>query len=217
MGAAIPRMLQATTTKNPPRLATPARATLRHETHEAHARLEETMRLVAPDLTLAEYVDTLERYRQIYVALEHQIDQHARTLASAGVDWDARRKLPLLRRDLEVLGATARARPDLLPVETGGCTETFAHVMGCLYVLEGSTLGGRVIARHVGRVLGLSRESGASFFHVYGDSLTDQWRSFCDGLERSLPDEAARQRASAGANATFQLFVNQVGRGSKQP
>jgi heme oxygenase len=174
-------------------------------------RLERALPLVAPDLTLREYAETLELYLPIYVTLERAIDLHEGMLSELGFDWPARRKVSLIRRDLDALGSPLPSGRNV-PLDAPRCTRTFSHVMGCLYVLEGSTLGGRLIGRHVETLFHIGPESGAAFFGSYGTAVTAFWTEFCDVLERALPDDAARESASEGAIATFDLFSERVGR-----
>jgi light-regulated signal transduction histidine kinase (bacteriophytochrome) len=50
-------------------------------------------------------------------------------------------------------------------------------VLGALYVLEGQTLGGAVLARRAAG-LGLTRQAGASFLDAYGPERGAMWRGF---------------------------------------
>ena len=58
------------------------------------------------------------------------------------------------------------------------------EALGCLYVLEGSTLGGKIITAHLKRVLPLDESRGCSFFNSYGDDVGPMWSSFLGILSR---------------------------------
>jgi heme oxygenase len=81
-----------------------------------------------------------------------------------------------------------------------------AEAMGCAYVVEGSRLGGLVLARVVERDLGLT---ATSYLRGLGPQTKDLWRSFMSELdawgERALPAE--RQSAATGAIATFTTYM----------
>jgi heme oxygenase len=47
-----------------------------------------------------------------------------------------------------------------------------------MYVVEGSTLGGRLIARQVERGLGLGSNNGCSYFQCYGEQVGPMWKAF---------------------------------------
>jgi heme oxygenase len=188
----------------------PARSHLLEATRAAHARLESILPLASPQLTLREYSNVLRTFLSIYTVLEAQIELHGPELARWDVDWPRRRKLPLLLRDAEALAAMA---PAVWPAPSPDAVLrllTPSHAMGCLYVLEGATLGGKVIARNVRRVLGLGPDNGASFFDSYGSAAATSWQAFCAALERCLPDEASRAQAADAATATFRLFAERL-------
>ena len=189
-----------------PRTDAPARNGLREATCAVHQRLESSLRLAGPDLTRNEYLRTLRCFFSTYSALESELEKHAPVLRSVGIDWQERCKLPLLQRDLEALGqadvhgALLKSRAELPRLET------LPQAMGCLYVLEGATLGGQLISANLRRVLGIGPESGGAFFASYGGAVQTQWQRFCVALEKSLLDLDGRQEAAVSAIATFELF-----------
>jgi heme oxygenase len=83
-----------------------------------------------------------------------------------------------------------------------------ADAFGCLYVVEGSTLGGQIISRQVTRNLGLSPDNnGCRFFCCYGENTGTMWRRFGESLETFLtanPD--TRPQIVASALSTFECF-----------
>ena len=74
-------------------------------------------------------------------------------------------------------------------------------VLGGWYVVEGATLGGRIIATHLEARLGLRRETGAWFFDSYGDERESRWSEFCMLLAQAPADESSQ--VAAGAVAVF--------------
>jgi heme oxygenase len=59
--------------------------------------------------------------------------------------------------------------PDISSAATG---------FGCLYVLEGATLGSQIIKRLLLQHLAISSENGGAFFNAYGDRVGDMWQVF---------------------------------------
>ena len=51
-------------------------------------------------------------------------------------------------------------------------------LLGLLYVLEGSTLGGQFIAQHLQLTYGYTRSTGSDFYSGYGEQTTTHWQSF---------------------------------------
>lgn len=153
---------------------------LKDETRGLHERVEQNprlCRLLASDLTTEAYRALLGRLYGFVAPLEDRLGARPEWELH-GFRFDERRKAGLLRRDLLDLGL-APAAVDALPV----CADlprvdAFARALGCLYVLEGATLGGRVISRHLRASLGVDAAHGAAFYHGYGDDTGPMWKAF---------------------------------------
>ena len=78
-----------------------------------------------------------------------------------------------------------------------------SHLFGCLYVLEGATLGGQIVARHLQASLGLTPETGASYFSGYGVQTGVQWKAFCALLTAYAARVDDTREILAGAHATY--------------
>ncbi len=80
--------------------------------------------------------------------------------------------------------------------------ESRAEALGMLYVLEGSTLGGRVILRELA---GRGVDTGSlAFLDPYGKQAGDRWRGFIAVLDREIGDDAVRlEQAGKGARRAF--------------
>ena len=76
-------------------------------------------------------------------------------------------------------------------------------VLGALYVLEGATLGARMLLRRLSQAGGAMDPALAAFLGHNQDPA--QWRSFVALLER-LGRDAAPEALLAGATAAFALF-----------
>ena len=75
---------------------------------------------------------------------------------------------------------------------------------GCLYVVEGATLGG-LAHPPAGRrgFLGLGPDFGAAFYASYGPDVGRLWREFLARLAETCADEPAAATATEAALATF--------------
>lgn len=173
-------------------------ARLKAETQAEHDAIERVLDLTSDALTLAAYRERLARLYGFHRPVE------ARLHAVPGIDLHARRKHPLLLADLHALGGDD---PEQLPL----CVELPplagpADRFGCLYVLEGATLGGRVIARHVARTLGVTPASGGRFFHGYDARTAAMWQAFRGALAAFAEASASHDRIVAAAIATFRTL-----------
>jgi heme oxygenase len=175
---------------------------LRAETAEAHRAVAPSLGLPDTIRTRDEYVACLTRFLQLYRPLEARIRAIAGPL-DFGLDLPRRTHTPRLAADLssllarppEVEDAAADALPDL---------PSFAHALGALYVLEGATLGGQIIVRHL-RAAGLDGiETTGAFFGGRGPETGAMWRAFRDILDRYGADCPFEVPAViAGAEGTF--------------
>lgn len=176
---------------------------LRRETTPQHRAVEGLVGILDPGLTRERYAAWLEVFLAWHIAFDHAVDPWGPAL---GIGWETRRKSERLRLDLARLGVGA-PRLAALPV----CDETIVlegleDVFGAVYVFEGATMGGRVIARHLQATLGLGVEDGAGFFLPYGPDPEPHWRAFREGLCAAAASAAARDRVIASATATFEAF-----------
>lgn len=171
-------------------------ARLRTETRAAHEALEAQVPLTDPGLTLDDYAAVLRGFSAVVLPLERRL---AELDLPAGLEWPTRERSNLLRRDLADLHAEAAAPAhswtDLTP----------AGALGACYVLEGSTLGGQVIARHLRR-LDLTPERGARYFAGHGADTGPRWKAFMAALEASVSGADADE-VVAGADRTFTAFA----------
>ena len=85
-----------------------------------------------------------------------------------------RAKTRWLEEDLEVFGYDSEQRRRLPRTNSLPSTSSRNHILGASYVLEGSTLGGQMITRHISRMLGLSGTHGCRFFSSYGTHVGSQ-------------------------------------------
>ena len=191
-------------------------------TSASHTALEDQLPLMNADLTREDYIQFVNRFFGFYAPLEVQLlaSPHWHQLA---FDYAPRQKTPRLAQDLLALG-----RSDAALAATPRCTDlpactTAEQLLGCLYVIEGATLGGRSITRHLQSQLGLTPELGGAFFDGYGAQTGSHWKAFCTMLSEnadrqmghSADDSAdhfsveSRHAAIvAGANQTFETLTH---------
>ena len=172
-------------------------AKLRRATAEAHATIESRLDLFKPGLTLARYAELLQRWLAFYAAWEPAA---ARWFASHGEFFPLRSKIEYLQRDLAACGYEPRHIPcDLGPIEP----TDYPTALGTLYVTEGSTLGGQLVAPQVCALLPLTPADGAAFYSAYGSQTGLRWRETKDLLNQAPPEMHARVIEAATATFTW--------------
>jgi heme oxygenase len=177
---------------------------LKDATRAAHLRLEARVALESRLRDRGAYRRLLEQFYGFYVPLERSLGRAE--WAPLGFDFDARRGVPALARDLLALGADAAALGDLpCCVALPDLTHRPA-ALGALYVHQGATLGGSVVARRAADALGVGPADGAAFFHGAGAETGDRWREVRSLLERCTATAADADDVVRSAHATFQAF-----------
>jgi heme oxygenase len=172
---------------------------LRQETEADHRNVEGAVPLMHQGLNIAEYVECLQRIYGVVAAWEERA-------AEVAPEWLqpallARQRRPFLERDLAWFGVTEKdgGRPAL--PEMGNLPSLF----GTMYVMEGSTLGGQFIARHVEAALHLSEGRGNLYFRGHGSRTGPLWKEFSEMLKVRIPDEQT-DAVVVSAKAMFSTF-----------
>ena len=175
---------------------------LKTDTLENHQQLEKMLvgRMKAIR-SAADYANLLQLFYSYFGGLEEQIDLY---IGKAELpDYNVRRKSIALANDIRAMGATpgVKASADYLP-EIGNRLQAFA----AMYVIEGSTLGGKYISKMMAQQLNIKDEHGLSFFSGYGDNTDTMWECFkitLNGQEKVAGDA---DMVISTANETFAKF-----------
>lgn len=143
---------------------------LRTETRPHHATLESVVGLAG---SVEHHTALLRGFWGFLHPWETAVlaSPHAALLAG-------REKSALLAADLGHFGLTP-AEINALPLcDELPATDTASAVLGSLYVIEGSTLGGQMISRHLEGTLGLRDGRGYRYFQSYGAAVPARWNDF---------------------------------------
>ena len=155
------------------------RTLLRDATHPHHVQLNRHLLLaglIQPNYPLNHYHTLLGTYYQLYALLEERINLFLKCHPEAFV-YDERCKLPWLINDLAFFQIDPLALPPLSPSATDFLTiETVGQLVGVLYVVEGSTLGGQMISQLLAKNLGFTRDTGSCFFTGYDENTQPFWQ-----------------------------------------
>jgi len=178
-------------------------AFLKSSTWECHQRLEQRLPLLRPGFSRLQYRRFLQGFLGFYRPLEPLLRQ-APEIEGHLPDLARRTKTPWLETDLATLGMAFTEIQNSPNCEALPHVADLASALGCLYVLEGSTLGGQVISRHLQRTLALNPESGARFFASYGADTPAMWQAFGECLTATLQGQSAAELAAVeAARSTF--------------
>lgn len=158
---------------------------LRLATAQEHERLHHLpafTALVDGRLDLDGYRRILERMLGFQAPMELAVTAGMGN-TSFGLDLSTLRRAPLLREDLGTLGLVDHEM-DRLPYIAATNFESPAAAFGALYVMEGATLGGQVLARRLDSLLGTGSIRGRRFLLAGSDSARPAWREVRAALDR---------------------------------
>ncbi len=179
---------------------------LKIQTASAHESLENSslmMPLHRGEVTAAYYQQLLIKFYGIFMPLEESVKLHQQALASFLPDIDQRRKATALTKDLAFMNT------DTSDIALHNFKEinSPAAALGAMYVMEGSTLGGRFIAKTIQKHLNIDPEEGITFFSGYGQDTGTKWKLFQEGLLNfEANNSEAVPEVIAAANYVFKEF-----------
>ncbi|MEM1118017.1 MAG: biliverdin-producing heme oxygenase [Bacteroidota bacterium] len=181
-------------------------ALLKSQTQPYHDQAESSpamQAVIAPDLTREAYRDHLVRLLAFYGPTEAALAD-VDGLADVLPDLPERLvKTAWLRADLDRLGGAGEAPSAHAPAWS------VAEALGVLYVIEGSTLGGRSIARELERSVGVTPEAGGQFYASYRGDRGPRWKTFKAALNAhgEAHPEAADDTVRAAADTFDTLRI----------
>ena len=185
---------------------------LRESTAEAHRHAETrplNRALARGEISRTAWLTSLEQHLLLYQALERRLDQ----LLITHPAWAAafaepfRRRVPDFKADILDQGGSLASAP--LPA-TASALQAIEQaspeaIAGMLYVSEGSTNGGRFLAKGAARALGVDLASRTGFRNLdpYGDLQPAKWGSFKTGIDSIAFSDIERNEIRLGADAMF--------------
>ncbi|WP_343590586.1 biliverdin-producing heme oxygenase [Flavobacterium sp.] len=172
---------------------------LKTQTSDSHKKLEElpvSMSIMSPDMKIEDYTYYLSLMHDVHNDTEGLIFPFFSDLID---DLEQRRKKHLIENDLLFLNSNKTNNEKVF--QTEGISTPFA--LGILYVVEGSTLGGRFILKNVSKLPELSGENGVSYFNGYGDKTGSFWKSFLNFLAEYEQEHNCGEEIIEGAIFAF--------------
>jgi heme oxygenase (biliverdin-IX-beta and delta-forming) len=182
-------------------------AELRAQTSLLHRQIEALLGLPGAIRTSDEYVRGLGRFLGFYAPLEH-VFKGFPEWNNLGIRLPARALSSCLANDLAALGADPASVRLAAPAQLPDLP-TFAHALGALYVMEGATLGGRLILRDLEMRLGDSIAEATCFFGGRGERVGPIWQSFRETLDNfGSENPQASPEVVAGAERVFLAMLD---------
>lgn len=188
---------------------------IKSATAENHKSLESSI-LMLPvsenSLTKDNYINILKTFYGYFSPLENLLAKKSDLLKHLP-DFNERRKSELILKDLKFFGQADHAIEICQDIpEVNNLSQAF----GCLYVMEGSTLGGQFISRSAGKQLSLENEDGILFFSGYKMETGKKWKAFQEALVAYCEKSDDEEVIIESANDTFNKLSKWFNKTEKQ-
>lgn len=155
---------------------------LRERTAACHTALEQnalSVQLLSDGVTTGDYRRYLASLYAFVAGFEEEVYPQ---LPHAIADINDRRRTQLLEQDLRSLGQDIQALERMPAGYFKSFYEDRYEALGGLYVLEGSTLGGQLIQRHLHKVMGEEAPLHTLYFQGHGAATGPMWKQFLSAL-----------------------------------
>lgn len=173
---------------------------LKEQTNEIHKSLEELpllKKVVSPDITKDEYCALLNGFYRLHRIYETGLHNYDGPIIS---NYEERCKLHLLEEDLNELDMVILERNEQIKFTKE------AQVLGAMYVMEGSTLGGQYIVKNLNQVF---PEYSHNFYNGYGAETGKYWKEFKTYLDDF--EESEHNKVINSAKQMFMTIYNTFG------
>lgn len=153
------------------------RKQLQERTKLLHDKIEQTFllkKIRKQEITLSDYLLLLQKFYGFIMPCEAIID-----LLTCTSVIKNRKKKHWLEQDFDALQISTNELSICINLPILSKNE---QVLGYLYVMEGATLGGQVVAKIIKNKLQITQDKGGRFFHGYGDKTRIMWNTFCLSL-----------------------------------
>ena len=176
---------------------------LKTETRHLHDLTEEkfnSSKISEGTFNLDDYRKLLFYNYEMLKSFENEVFDFIPREAANILHLENRRKLHLAEADLRALGQTLPKVRALEPVNSA------AEAWGIFYVMEGSTLGGNMIAKQLSKSAEFY-DQPFHYFRCYGAHTGSYWKTFKEVLDREI-SPADEDACLAGAEKVYSFLLN---------
>jgi heme oxygenase len=170
------------------------------EYHDAAEKLFNSGKIFNKTFTLDDYKKIISTNYLMLLHAEAEIFSNLHNNFSEKLQLEARKKLVLIEKDMAGLALENQAASCQL--EFSGENEA----LGAMYVIEGSTLGGNVIAKQLSKTEGFDNIT-FNFFGCYHENTGPMWKDFKEVLDTEVRTENYDE-VLAGAKKLYTFLLN---------
>lgn len=168
--------------------------------HNAAEKLFNSQKIFDRTFTLDDYKKIITRNYIMLLNSEDEIFNQLSDKFSKKLQLSERRKLNLIEKDLKSLSIE-----DQFPMQKVHISAQ-NEALGMMYVIEGSTLGGNVIAKQLSKTQGFEGVT-FNFFGCYNENTGTMWKNFKEILDSEVQEESYDE-VLLGAKKLYQLLLN---------
>lgn len=167
--------------------------------HDAAEEKFKSKKIFSKTFTPDDYRNIIRsNYRMLHDA-EYEIFRILAPRFGEKLQFDARRKLSFIEKDAESL------KLKKLEADSGLKFKNEYEALGAMYVIEGSTLGGNVIAKQLSKTKGFE-EVTFHFFGFYKEKTGEMWKNFKEVLDAEV-DETHYAEVLNGADTLYRHLL----------
>ncbi len=179
---------------------------LKTETRPYHDNMERvgfSDKIMNGSLNLEEYKLLIRNNYIMNSIIEKAVSALPEFVNLKELNFEGRKKNHLLERDLDVLGLN---KAELDALDYSMSFDNLSQALGAFYVMEGSTLGGSVISRHLAKNPNLASVPEYNFYGCYGDMVGPNWKMFQGVLISHADSTEKEDQMVQAACDTFDYF-----------
>ncbi|WP_181369187.1 biliverdin-producing heme oxygenase [Flavobacterium profundi] len=173
---------------------------LKEETKLFHSSVEKVLIAELKEIaTKNAYGNLLLKLHNFYESIESKLQLE---ITEAIIpDIKSRNHVKHLKNDLYAIGH------EIKDIENNFASKitNLSYALGVLYVIEGSTLGGKIITNLLKRQLNLTDLSEISYFNSYGEATDEMWHDFKQHITTS-EEFIDKNEMILGAKDTFEAL-----------
>ena len=179
------------------------REVLKDVTKVYHDRIESTplaVSLASGNVYLQKYVDYLWHLYKLHLDLENKAKSFSEW-EKWGIVIKDRQRAHLLKKDIDSL--------DLVPNQYQSYQDfsknwSFANIVGAMYVLEGSTMGGQILSQRLENIKSKNGQGATNYFKAYEKETMTMWMKYVEFLnEFSNKNNSLKDEIIEGAEQTY--------------
>jgi heme oxygenase len=175
-------------------------------TRERHDEMEAVAfsdKIAAQSLSLQEYKALILGHYVFHRETEAKLLKLTALQTLDELKVSERMKSGLLLADLQQL----QLEPYLFSFQPGLQLSHPAQALGCMYVMEGATLGGSVIRRSLVKIPEIAQSGALHYYGCYGDQTGSRWKQFKQVVEQRVVSDEEQQQFLQSADDTFEQYA----------